>query len=44
MEKVNYYLSHEKERQQIALRALERTFRDHTYNHRLNQLFGYIFK
>lgn len=44
MDKVNYYLSHEQERQQIALRALERTFRDHTYSHRLNELLGYIFE
>jgi spore maturation protein CgeB len=44
MDKVNYYLSHEMERQQIALRALERTFRDHMYSHRLNQLLNYIFK
>ncbi|NWL88834.1 MULTISPECIES: CgeB family protein [unclassified Paenibacillus] len=43
MDKVNYYLSHEKERQQIALRALERTFSNHTYSHRLNELLGYIF-
>jgi len=44
MDKVNYYLSHENERQQIALRALERTLRDHTYSHRINQMLGYIFK
>lgn len=43
IDKVNFYLSHEKERQEIALRALERTFRDHTYSHRLNELLGTIF-
>jgi spore maturation protein CgeB len=36
--KANYYLEHEEERQQIALRGLYRTLRDHTYISRLNQL------
>lgn len=43
IDKINFYLSHEKERQEIALRALERTFREHTYSHRLNELLGTIF-
>lgn len=37
--KAEYYLTHEEERQQIALRGLYRTMRDHTYASRLNQLF-----
>ncbi|MFD0673398.1 glycosyltransferase [Cohnella sp. GCM10027633] len=37
--KAEYYLHHEAERQQIALRGLYRTMRDHTYASRLNQLF-----
>lgn len=36
--KVNYYLEHEKERQDIALRGLARTLREHTYIHRVRQL------
>ncbi|MFC5528499.1 CgeB family protein [Cohnella yongneupensis] len=37
--KAEYYLHHESERQEIALRGLYRTMRDHTYASRLNQLF-----
>jgi spore maturation protein CgeB len=37
--KAEYYLTHEAERQQIALKGLYRTMRDHTYVSRLNQLF-----
>jgi spore maturation protein CgeB len=36
--KMEYYLEHEEERQEIALRGLRRTLRDHTYVSRLNQL------
>ncbi|MNM84614.1 Spore protein YkvP [compost metagenome] len=43
MEKVNFYLTHEKERQEIALRALEKTYRDHTYSNRIHQMFEHIF-
>lgn len=43
MDKVNFYLTHEKERQEIALRALERTHRDHMYGNRVNQLLEHIF-
>ncbi|MNJ52710.1 Spore protein YkvP [compost metagenome] len=42
-EKVNYYLSHEAERREIALRALERTYREHTYSHRLHEILSRIF-
>lgn len=41
--KIDYYLSHEQERRDIALRALARTMRDHTYAHRLNQVLTTIF-
>lgn len=43
LEKVEFYLTHEKERQDIALRALERTYRDHTYNTRVNELLSIVF-
>ncbi|MBP2002135.1 spore maturation protein CgeB [Paenibacillus shirakamiensis] len=43
MDKVRFYLTHEKERQKIALRALERTYREHTYANRVNQLLATIF-
>lgn len=36
--KAEYYLEHEEERRNIALRGLYRTLRDHTYVSRLNQL------
>ncbi|THF73375.1 spore maturation protein cgeB [Cohnella fermenti] len=35
---IDYYLTHEEERQQIALRALYRTMRDHSFASRLTQL------
>lgn len=37
-DKMDYYLAHEDERRQIALRGLQRTLRDHTYVSRLSQL------
>lgn len=43
LEKVEFYLTHEKERREIALRALERTLREHTYGHRIDQLLSVIF-
>ncbi|HEY2492467.1 MAG TPA: glycosyltransferase [Paenibacillus sp.] len=43
LEKVRFYLTHEKERQEIALAALERTYRDHTYNTRVNELLSIVF-
>ncbi|MBD0381619.1 CgeB family protein [Paenibacillus sedimenti] len=36
--KIQYYLSHEEERQRIALRGLSRTLKEHTYRSRLHQL------
>ncbi|MBJ9992283.1 glycosyltransferase family protein [Paenibacillus sp. S28] len=41
--KIEYYLAHEEERRQIALNALERTFRDHTYGKRLNEMLTIIY-
>ncbi|MGG6311755.1 CgeB family protein [Paenibacillus macerans] len=43
VDKTRFYLTHEKERREIALRALERTLRDHTYGNRLNELLNVIF-
>lgn len=43
MEKVHYYLTHEEERREMALRAFERTLKDHTYTKRLNQLLNVIY-
>ncbi|MUG44096.1 glycosyltransferase [Paenibacillus woosongensis] len=42
-DKVNYYLDHETERREIALRALDRTYREHTYSHRLHEMLSRIF-
>lgn len=43
LDKIHFYLNHEKERQEIALRALERTYRDHTYSNRLDEMLRCIF-
>lgn len=43
IEKVEYYLTHEKERREIALRGLERTLKDHTYGKRINELLSVVF-
>lgn len=43
LDKVNFYLTHENERREIALRALERTYKEHTYGHRLDEMFRIIF-
>jgi len=37
-DKIDYYLRHEDERREIALRALIRTLKEHTYMHRLQEL------
>jgi spore maturation protein CgeB len=39
MEKIQYYLSHDKERQAIAKAGFERTMREHTYNKRFEEIF-----
>ncbi|BFH12258.1 spore maturation protein [Paenibacillus dendritiformis] len=41
--KIDYYLSHEQARREIALRALARTMSEHTYAQRLNQVLVTIF-
>lgn len=38
-EKIKYYLAHEDERAAIAQRGYERTFRDHTYARRFEEIF-----
>ncbi|MEJ9220142.1 glycosyltransferase [Paenibacillus glucanolyticus] len=43
LEKVEYYLANDHLRKEIAHRALERTYQEHTYAHRLNTLFSVIF-
>jgi len=43
LDKIRFFLSHEEERRNIALRAYERTLKDHTYPKRLNQLLTVIF-
>ena len=43
VDKVEYYLTHEAERREIALNALKRTLRDHTYTQRLKQMLAIIF-
>lgn len=42
-DKIRYYLEHEDEREQIALRGLARTLAEHTYERRLNQLLQTVF-
>lgn len=41
--KVDYYLANETQRREIVLRALDRTLREHTYTHRLNEMLTVIF-
>lgn len=43
MDKIRYYLTHEEERREIALRAFERTLKDHTYLKRLDQMLTIIY-
>lgn len=40
LRKIRYFLEHEDERKGIARRGYERTLRDHTYEHRFNELFA----
>lgn len=42
IKKIKYYLSHEKEREQIARAGLERSLRDHTCEKRFDQIFKII--
>ncbi|MCS7458837.1 glycosyltransferase [Paenibacillus doosanensis] len=41
--KIDYYLRNEEERRAIALNALRRTIREHTYPHRVAQLLQILF-
>jgi hypothetical protein len=43
IEKMNHYLTHERERRDIALRGLRRTLLEHTYTQRLRTLFKIIY-
>ncbi|WP_270169674.1 CgeB family protein [Paenibacillus sp. SYP-B4298] len=43
IEKSEYYLQNEGERRRIALNALYRTMRDHTYERRLESMLGALF-
>ncbi|MGG4343990.1 CgeB family protein [Paenibacillus lautus] len=43
MDKIDYYLRHEEERQRIALNGLMRTRKDHTYHKRLGLMLHTIF-
>lgn len=38
LNKIEYYLTHEKERQEIAANGLRRTIENHTYEHRLKEM------
>lgn len=41
--KCEYYLTHENERREIALRGLEKTMREHTYTKRLSRLLEVLY-
>jgi spore maturation protein CgeB len=43
LDKIRFYLGHEKNRESIAQRGYERTIREHTYAKRLQQVFESIF-
>lgn len=43
IDKIDYYLRHEEERQRIALNGLMRTRKDHTYHKRLSSMLRTIF-
>lgn len=42
LNKIEYYLSHEKERQEIAANGLKRTLENHTYEHRLRDILNVL--
>ena len=44
LEKIQFYLSHEKKRSAIALAGKQRTLREHTYLHRMTELLEIIQK
>ena len=43
-EKIEYYLSHESQRRQIALAGYQRLMREHTMAHRMNQALDIVYK
>ncbi|NBD26507.1 CgeB family protein [Paenibacillus glycinis] len=43
IEKIDYYLTHEEERQTIAMRGMLRTMREHTYVKRIERLLGLLY-
>ncbi|MEF3307229.1 CgeB family protein [Paenibacillus sp. GYB003] len=43
VDKIDYYLSHEEERREIARRGLYRTVNEHTYRKRINRLLDIVF-
>lgn len=44
VEQIEYYLTHEEQRRQVALQGLRSTMERHTFAHRLTQLFQTVFK
>ena len=42
IDKIEYYLSHDKERRDIAANGLRKTLKNHTYEHRLKLMLEYI--
>ena len=42
LNKIEYYLSHEKERQEIAANGLRRTIENHTYEHRIKEMLAFV--
>ncbi len=43
MDKIEYYLGHEKERTEIAHNGLNKTLNEHTYEKRLESMFDVVF-
>lgn len=43
IEKVEFYLTHEQERREMALRALARSLREHTFSSRVNTMLKIVF-
>lgn len=43
VDKIEYYLSHENERREMARRGLHRTVSEHTYRKRIERLLGAVF-
>ena len=41
-EMVDYYLTHSKERNEIARKGQERAYRDHTYVTRMQELISFV--